>query len=260
MARKDDPSARFNQIASNYAQSEVHAMSPSISRLHQLLDAERQIALCDVACGPGHLALSFSGRAGRIVGVDPAPNMLAAFRQLAEKRGVDVETVQAFAESIPLAGGAFDLVASRLAPHHFSNIERAVREMARLTRPGGAVAVIDLEGDPERELDEFNHELEILHDPTHFRSHTAARWRSLFEGAGLTVEVLERGLSERPGGVTVRRWCELASSGPDAEAEIRRLLSAAPAEVLEGLGITRNDHDFLMPVRTVLILGRKLPR
>ena len=255
-----DPTAssqRFDKIASNFATSEVHAMSPTIKRLHEILGRAHFEGLCDVACGAGHLALSFAGRADRIVCVDPASNMLDALRRLAAERGVAIEAVQSAAESLPFPDGSFDVVASRLAPHHFSDIRRSVAEMARIARPGGVVAIIDLEGEPNPQIDDFNHALEVLHDPTHFRSHTADAWRSYFDGAGLTVETLERQLSERPSGLTVKRWCEIAASEVEAEQEIRRQLRVAPPDYLATLGIRESDGEFLLPIRTVLVVGRK---
>ncbi len=253
----DESRNRFDRIAENYATSEVHSMSPTIRLLYQLLNLEAGASVCDVACGAGHLALSFATGAGRLVGVDPAPSMLDAFRRLAAERGREVETVEAYAESIPLRGHQFDLVVSRLAPHHFDDVERAVAEMARLTKIGGRVAIIDLEGHENADIDEFNHKLELLHDPTHVRSYTAARWRSIFESSGLKVEVLKDGLSERPQGQTVRRWCEIASSGPEAEAEIRARLQKAPGSFLEALNIRRKGGNFLLPIRTLLIVGTR---
>ncbi len=232
-------------------------MSPTIRLLHQLVNPEPGVSVCDVACGAGHLALSFATCAGRLVGVDPAPSMLDAFRRLAAERGVEVETVEAYAESIPLRGRQFDLVVSRLAPHHFDDVYRAVAEIVRLTKIGGRVAIIDLEGHENAEVDEFNHKLELLHDPTHVRSYTAARWRSIFESRGLKVEVLKDGLSERPQGQTVHRWCEIASSGTEAETEIRARLQKAPSSFLEALNIRRAGGDFLLPIRTVLIMGTR---
>ena len=248
---------RFDKIAENYATSEVHAMSPTIRLLHRLVNLETEASICDVACGAGHLALSFATCAGRLVGVDPSPSMLDAFRRLAGERGREVETVEAYAESIPLRGNQFDLVVSRLAPHHFGDVDRAVAEMARLTKPGGRVAIIDLEGHENAEVDEFNHKLELLHDPTHVRSYTAAGWRSIFESSGLKVEVLQDGLSERPQGTTVRTWCEIGSSGKEAEAEIRASLQQAPKSFLEALNIRWKGGDFLLPIRTVVIVGTR---
>ena len=167
----------FNAIAGQYAASEVHANSPTIRRLHALLTLTPTGSVCDVACGPGHLALSFVGRVSRIVGVDAAPNMLQHFERLAKKRNVKVETVRAYADSIPLPSNSFDAVVSRLAPHHFPDVTKTVHEMTRLAKPGGYVAVIDLEGAENSALDDLNQKIEVLHDPSHVRSYTAARWR-----------------------------------------------------------------------------------
>jgi ubiquinone/menaquinone biosynthesis C-methylase UbiE len=250
---------RFDRIATNYATSEVHADSPTLRRLRELILTRFGTAftLCDIACGAGHTALSFSGIAARIVGVDSAPKMLTTFRVLAIERGLDVEAVQGPAEAPPLPSGCFDVVVSRLAPHHFADVRKSVNEMARMARPGGMVAIIDLEGPRDPTEDHLNHLLEVLHDPTHVRSYTAAEWQGFFEDAGLAVETLETGLSERPQGVTVRRWCEIASSGEAAEREIRALIGASDPEILTSLGIRRGEDDFLMPVRTLLIMGLK---
>lgn len=250
-------SQRFNSLAANYAVSEVHTRSPTRTRLHALLPGVESV--CDVASGAGHTGLGFAGIASRIVAVDPAPNMLAHFRQLAAERGVAVETVEAFAESIPLASASFDLVVCRLAAHHFSDLPNAMAEMSRLAKPGGHVAIIDMEGDENPALDALNHEIEVLHDPTHVRSYTARHWRELFVANGLEVEACENRCREVPGGLTVKRWCELGDSGTEALQAIHDRLAAVPPEWLSELEISRDaDGEFRIPVRTLLILGRKL--
>jgi ubiquinone/menaquinone biosynthesis C-methylase UbiE len=132
---------RFDRIAANFAASEVHSSSPSIRRLHEVVAMPIGASVVDVACGAGHVALSFAGRAGRIVGVDGAPSMLATFRSLAEARAVAVEAVLAMSDNMPFPPGSFDLAVSRLAPHHFPDVEASVREMARVVRPGGMVSI-----------------------------------------------------------------------------------------------------------------------
>jgi SAM-dependent methyltransferase len=247
----------FNALAGQYAASEVHVNNPTIWRLHELLAPKRPDSVCDVACGPGHLALSFAGKVSRIVGVDAAPNMLRQFEKLAKERGVEVETVQAYAEKVPLPSNSFDLVVSRLAPHHYPDVVKAVREMARLAKSGGCVAVIDLEGSENPILDGLNHEIEVLHDPTHIRSYSAARWQEFFKTNGLSVEALEPGQTELPGGLAVGRWCEIGHTEQEALTQIRARLAAAPREQLAELGIRFENGEFYIPVRTVIILGRK---
>ena len=227
----------FNTVAERYAASEVHAGSPTIRQLHELLAAKPQHSVCDLACGPGHLALSFAGKASRIVGIDAAPNMLLQFERLAEQRGFKVEALKADAANAPFPSNSFDVVISRLAPHHFPDAGKAVREMARLAKPGGYVAVIDLEGSENPVLDELNHQIETWHDPSHVRSYTAPQWRAFFEANNLVVEALETGKTELPGGLPVRRWCEIGNTSPDAESKIRLRLASASQEQLAQLGI-----------------------
>lgn len=247
---------RFNNLAAGYAKSEVHTASPTLERLHALLPPVESV--CDVASGAGHTGLGFAGIAARIVAVDPAPNMLEQVRRLAEERGISVETVQAFAESMPLPSATFDLVVCRLAAHHFSDLHKAMAEMARLAKPGGYVAVIDMEGDDNPELDALNHDIEVLHDPTHVRSHTARQWREFFAAQGLAVTACENRCWEIPGGLSVSRWCELGGSGAEALQAIQDRLAATPPQWREALEISRDaDGGFRIPVRTLLILGQK---
>jgi ubiquinone/menaquinone biosynthesis C-methylase UbiE len=251
-------SQRFDKIASNFATSEVHRSSPTIDALHETLGPQTGRDICDVACGAGHLALSFAAQQpGRLVGVDPAPSMLEAFRLLACEHEVKVETVEAYAEELPFPDGSFDLVMSRLAPHHFRDLPTAVGEMARLLRPGGRLAVIDLEGHDDPEIDALNHELEMLHDPTHQRSYTLDEWVGCLMGAGLNVPVARGSQTESRTGVPVRRWCEIASSGAEAERAIRQRLAEAPPAHLAALGIRRDGEEFRIPVRTCMVIGVK---
>ena len=256
MPASPSATARFNSNSQNYATSAVHQRSPTIDRLHALLVGEPVEAVCDIGCGAGHLGLSFAGRARRIVLVDPAPNMLAAARQLAAERDVPVETCQSRAEDIPLSSGQFDLVCSRLAAHHFSDIGASVAQMARIARPGGSVAIIDHHGDDDPEADEFNHRLELLHDPTHVRSYKKNRWLELICDAGMTVLRCEDKLSELPSGLSIKQWCEIASSGAAAERQIHQSLHDASDSLRSRLGVWSEDGEFYIPVRTLLILGR----
>lgn len=131
---------------------------------------------------------------------------------------------------VALASASFDLVICRLAAHHFSDLLNAMTEMTSLAKPGGHVAIINMEGDENLALAILNHEIEVLHDPTHVRSYTAKHWRELFAANGLAVEACKNRCWEIPGGLTVKRWCELGESGAEALQAIqdRRFPSRSP--------------------------------
>ncbi|MBW1596832.1 class I SAM-dependent methyltransferase [Streptomyces sp. JJ38] len=232
--------------------------SPTTEALHAALGPQPGAAICEVACGAGDGALSFADQGPvRLVGVDPAPGALGAFAALAAERSAPVETVEAFPEQLPFADGSFDLVVSRLAAHRFRDAGAAVAEMARLLRPGGRLAVVDLEGHEEPLVDAFNHALEVLHDPAHQRSYTLAEWIGFLQKEGLNVPVARGSLAESREGVPVGRWCEAAGCGAEAEAAIRQRLADAPRRHLDALGIRPVGADFLMPLRACLVVGVK---
>jgi len=96
--------------------------------------------LLDVACGSGVLArevLARTGATGRVVGLDPAPGMLAAAAEVEP----GIEWVLGTAEDPGFADESFDAVVSQFGMMFFADREKAAREMFRLTRPGGRLAV-----------------------------------------------------------------------------------------------------------------------
>ncbi len=93
----------------------------------------------DVGCGTGVLAkhaATATGRSGRVVGLDPNPGMLAVAR-----RTSGIEWADGAAESIPFGEATFDAVVSQFAIMFFSDRVAAIREMARVLRPSGRLAV-----------------------------------------------------------------------------------------------------------------------
>ena len=93
----------------------------------------------DVGCGPGALTRALAGRVGdarRVAAVDPSEGFAAACR--ARVPGADVRV--ATAEALPFADASIDASLSQLVVNFMADAEAGVREMARVTRPGGAVA------------------------------------------------------------------------------------------------------------------------
>ncbi|MEO8035190.1 MAG: class I SAM-dependent methyltransferase [Acidobacteriota bacterium] len=109
----------------------------------------------DVGCGHGLLLIGAAKRltAGQAVGidiwqsVDQAGNSAEATGLNAELEGVVIEVRDGDARHIPFDDETFDVVVSSLALHNIYNgdeREGALREIARVTRPGGHVAIMDI--------------------------------------------------------------------------------------------------------------------
>lgn len=93
----------------------------------------------DVGCGPGALTAELGRIAGpeAVAAVDPAPGFVEAARE----RNPGVEVRHASAESLPFADGAFDAALAQLVVHFMPDPAAGLREMRRVTRAGGTVAV-----------------------------------------------------------------------------------------------------------------------
>ncbi|TCK20379.1 class I SAM-dependent methyltransferase [Pseudonocardia endophytica] len=113
----------------------------AVSLAPRLADAAGVIAgmsVVDVGCGPGALTDVLAERvgAGRVAAIDPAPQFAAACRD--RNPGADVR--EGVAEHLPWPDDGFDAALSCLVIGFMRDADRGVREMARVTRPGGTVA------------------------------------------------------------------------------------------------------------------------
>ena len=102
--------------------------------------------LLDVGCGPGTITLDLAARVapGAVVALDREPAVLAEVERLASERGAtNVSTTTGDVYALDFADGAFDVVHAHQVLQHLSDPIAALREMRRVTRPGGVVAVRD---------------------------------------------------------------------------------------------------------------------
>ena len=102
-------------------------------------------SVLDCGCGPGPITLGFAELVspGRVVGIDIEPTMIDQANQLATDSGLEnLEYQVADIYDLPFDDGEFDIVFSSAVTEHLSDPVRALREILRVTKPGGVGAVI----------------------------------------------------------------------------------------------------------------------
>jgi len=185
--------ARYTRFADGYVTSETHARGSDLDRLLAIVNPQPHWQVLDIATGGGHTALKFAPRVARVIASDLTPRMLEKARRfIVEDKGVDnVSFEQADAENLPFDDDRFDLVTCRIAPHHFPDAQRFLREGARVLKAGGVFMLQDQVLPPDAEAARFVDAFERLRDPSHNRAFNEQEWKAMFARAGIAVERVE---------------------------------------------------------------------
>ena len=128
----------FNVSADAYLRFMGRYSEPLAAQFADLAGVRGGQRLLDVGCGPGALTAELVSRAGpdAVSAVEPSGSFAAAARE--RLPGVDVR--QAAAERLPFGDAAFDAALAQLVVHFMADPVAGLREMGRVTRPGGVVA------------------------------------------------------------------------------------------------------------------------
>jgi demethylmenaquinone methyltransferase/2-methoxy-6-polyprenyl-1,4-benzoquinol methylase len=94
----------------------------------------------DVATGTGDLAIELAGRGAAVVGLDFSERML----ELARGKAPALEFAQGNALDLHYPDGSFDAVTVGFGARNFDDLDRGLRELARVTRPGGRVVILEI--------------------------------------------------------------------------------------------------------------------
>ncbi|HZU30063.1 MAG TPA: class I SAM-dependent methyltransferase [Candidatus Angelobacter sp.] len=123
------------------------AMGHDMTRaIVEAADVKRGMRVLDLACGTGEPAISLAElleNSGEVIGVDISPAPLKIAEERALQRGLaNARFQQADAHDLPFAADSFDRLTSRLGVMFFSDLQKALREIKRVLKPGGAAILM----------------------------------------------------------------------------------------------------------------------
>lgn len=237
------------------AQDEVRAREDYLG----LLGVHAGERVLDVGCGSGVVTRALArrvGPGGTVVGTDPSTAFLEMAREYAERDagGAPIEWRVADCRELPFADEAFDVVLAATVLAHVPGAERALAEMARVTRRGGRLAVFDFDGDsfvfshPDRPL--TRRVVAAMSDHGAVNPWLARGIPALLAGLGF-VDIRSRAfmpLETGPGtfyaGLAERAGQVAAQTGAITEAEHARWLAGLKAAQEAGGFVAGRMHLF----------------
>ena len=209
-------------------------LAPQMASLADVVEGQRVL---DVGCGPGALTTELVGRLGprAVTAVDPSEPFVAAARE----RHPEVRVERASAEDLPFPDDAFDAALAQLVVHFMSDPVAGLREMARVTRTRGIVAVCVWDHaaggqGPLRPYWDAVHELDPeVADESELAGAREGHLAQLYEAAGLS-EIEETQLAVNVEHPTFEDWWEPFTLGVGpAGAYAARLAPERQAELRE---------------------------
>lgn len=178
-------------------------MSPLGLAAMDALDLKPGQSVVDVGCGTGQTLLQLLdrvGAAGRVIGVDIGPHVLAVARARAADRP-QIALLQEDASALRLPDNSVDAIYSRFGLMFFAEPQEAFRNVVRLLRPGGKIAFVCWRSLADNELDLFPLQasgVNLPPDPTPFSFEDSEYIQALPTRAGfshISIEALDAQVS-----------------------------------------------------------------
>lgn len=242
----------FGKRAEGYVKSATHADREVLDRVAALCGDLRGGTVLDVATGTGHVAMHLAPQARSVVGFDLTRRMLELAREEAAKRSLtNVDWVRGNVTSLPFPDRAFQAVTCRRAPHHFPDVDAALREMARVLRDDGVLVIDDRSVPDDPEVDLTMNLLDLLHDRSHVREYGRREWESMLRTAGFTELAVHEYRRHLP--LSTMTW----NAEPSDAEQIERTVSSLPTDLKRRMAVEEVDGKTFLDQYYITIRATK---
>ena len=213
-----------------------------------------QDIVLEVAAGTCACGRSFAPLVQTVVCLDATLPMLQIGKREATNSHLNnMVFVKGYAEELPFLDDSFDIVFSRLAFHHFIDIDNNFAEMVRVLKPGGKLVMIDMEA-AATDLRETEDKIERMRDPSHVRNMSKAEMTNLFTAFDLSIQKCETTEIQQ----RLNRWLALTKTPENIQREItRQMLTDISGGQKTGFSPYMEKDDICFNQKWVLIIGRK---
>ena len=208
-----------------------------------------QSYVLDAGTGTGIVARALAQHAKKVIGIDISPEMIDTFR--ANSNPANLECHECDVQAMPFSSETFDLCTARMVFHHVENCMAGLKEILRVLKTGGHLALI--EGVPPDHRTRARYE-EIFRLKEKRHTFSEAELINMFHRAGFgNISLYPHFMKQ----VSLNNWLENSALSQDAIDEIRRLHVEADEYFKDAYHLTQVDDDVLMDWKFVILLGTK---
>jgi ubiquinone/menaquinone biosynthesis C-methylase UbiE len=223
------PTDRFVRTAQRVAARQDARAAQLAEEVRDFVQPRGDERVLDVGTGAGALAFALAPLVREVVGLDPVPELLELARARARP---NTEFVEGDGAALPFPDASFDLAGTHRTLHHVAGPERMVAELARVTRPGGHVLVVDQLAPDDAAAAAVLHEFETGRDPSHARLLAAGELGELFAAKGLVL-LRERHEDERR---DLAAYLDLAGCVGEGRTRAEELAATDPRVLVASVG------------------------
>jgi len=227
-----------------------HSNEAAFRLIIETIGIDKSDTALDVACGPGMLSCAVAQVAGHVEGIDLVPAMIEQARLLqTQKKLVNMDWKIGDVLHLPFPDSSFSVVLTRFSFHHFLDPQLVLREMVRVCKPKGKVAIIDAYTISEAH-GHLHNLIEKLRDDSHVRALYLSEIEDMVKEAGL------RHLKSESYRLEIEFERQLKASFPHEgdDKKIRQLVM----DDKEGIVSCRKDGVVYLVYPIGIVVGQKL--
>jgi len=255
--QKETVQHQFTKTAEAFSEYAVRDTPETLAEKVEFVKPQPTDLALDVACGPGMLVLALAPRVRFARGIDLTEEMLRRARAFQSAGQISNAAFDCGdAEQLPYSTASFDLVTCQCSLHHMPKPELGLKEMIRVMKPEGRLAIVDTLGPESDAKFELHNRIEKIRDASHTTSLRLTTFLTLFEECGL--EILRQSVKRRAR--SFNQWMLRAGLAPKDKRyqETRQLLEASstgdravfsPTPDGDDLRIVHNEGMFLLTRR-----------
>lgn len=243
----------FSKNAEAYRDSSVHSDVQDLSKALDFVKPIEGRECLDIATGTGHTAFYLAKQLGHVFAVDINAEMLAVAQEEADKKSLSVRFLKSESTELFFDDDAFDLVACRLAAHHFQDVCGFLAEVHRVSRPRGEFILIDNVVPECKETAAWLNAYEQERDPSHQACLTEANWVALCQENGF--EVVKTLLHEEI--LEFQPWMERMSVSTAKQDEMWHRLQSAPQQIRDYWKVRIEDEIRLITLTRLILVATR---